>query len=213
MPRKTKQKQGPRGPNRNAGTTGTGPIASLGGGIGNTIVAVPRTLQQTTREFVRGVDALGTNSSIFQFQSTSALVVGLSKWLTTLTSDWTNIANNWDEFRPVALRIRGMPAIWQQFSTEPFLMALDVDGLAPVTPTPSLVAAYRTSKILSCKDDWELKYQIPQEAAALWYNINNPTAWASQLVAAPTTTMPTSTSFLALSSILFEFEVLLRGRR
>jgi len=210
MPRKSKKgKSGAR----KSGTTGTGPSASLGGGIGNTIVAVPRTLQQTTREFVRGTDALGTNASVMQWKSTSNLVVALSGWLSTLTNDWTSLAANWDEFRPVALRVRGMPAVWQQFSCEPFILAMDVNGNAPVSPTPTLVSAYRTSKILNCKDDWELKYQIPQEAAAVWYNVISPGTFSPQLVAAPTTSMPTSSSFLALSSILFEFEVIFRGRR
>jgi len=208
MPKSSKRKTG-----RRSSRKGGSHAQSLGAGEGETIVAVPRAMQTSTRAYILGADALGTNSMVWQFQSAVGPVLNLSAWLSASGTNWSQMAAMWDEFQPISVRVRGTHSLPIGSYSQPYLLAYDNDGGAPVSPTLPSVAQYRTCKSIASSTDWELKYVFSPPAKGLWYNVQSPAQFLPQLVTYPLTTLASSSSFLAMTNLLFEFEVLFRGIR
>jgi hypothetical protein len=173
-------------------------------------------LQSQRTLFFRGVDGIGVKGSAWGFGVDSMSLVNasptqsLANWLTSC-SNWLGAAGVYEQFRPLRLRIRAIPSTNLLTAGAPYVFAFDPTADAPVAPTVAQVAAYRTSKIFTAAEPWEITFALPLPAAGVWFDSITPTEWSGQLLTQPSISQPTSTSFLAYSNLLFEFEVLMRG--
>jgi hypothetical protein len=190
--------------------------ASLGAGVPGEIIPSPLALQSQRTLFFRGVDGIGVKGSAWGFGVDSAPLTNasstqtLANWLTAC-SNCTGAASVYEQFRPLRLRIRAIPSTNLLTAGAPYVLAFDPTADAPVAPTLAQVAAYRTSKIFTAAEPWEIVFALPLPAAGAWYDSISPTDWLGQLLTQPSAALPTSVNFLAYSNLLFEFEILMRG--
>jgi len=173
-------------------------------------------LQSEKTLYFRGQDGIGTKGSAVGWGIDSVPLTNASptqqlvNWLTSC-SNWAGAAGVYEQFRPVTLRIRAVPSSALVTNGMPYITALDPTGDFPVAPTPAQVAGYRTSKILTSQEPWEITYALPQPAKNVWYDTAVPTELVGALLVQPLVVQTGGAGFLAYSSLMFEFEVKMRG--
>jgi len=201
MPRSKKSKS-----KRAAGAAPTARESSLGGGIGQTIVPVPKSVQRMTSVRCRGSDQMESNSGIWQFSSSGFPTVKLYTWLTG-SGQWSSMATAYDQFRVKSVHLRTSPLSLAAVTA--YALAYDVDGFSG-TPTLPIVTAYGTSKMLSSGAEEELIYAVPALAEGQWYDVNSPSTWFGDLLSFPWLTGLSNGAYVA---VLYELVVEFRGLR
>jgi hypothetical protein len=184
-------------------------VGSLGGGIGETIVAVPRSLQRTITTVLRGSDILQVDTGgNFEWYSSVGPVVQLGSWASSALA-WGGYSTLYDEFLPLEFRLRVAPLPATTVSNQYFL-AYDADGGAPASPTLANISAYGTAKMLDIKGAQELAYKVVLPTKDLWYNVGTPSAWGAQMVLSPLVG-----NFIAspYAAVYYEIVVRFRGVR
>jgi hypothetical protein len=153
------------------------------------------------------MDTLENVAGVVRFATSVGQQVNFADWLTT-TDVWVNAVNNvFDEWRPVRVRVQYVPLNRYTGSGFPMLLVYDNDGGLPVTPTILSYSAYRTAKLVTTTDPFELEYEWSPPARDLWFNVNNPTAWTSELGLCVTTAVGSTNP-----QGVFYFEVELEAR-
>jgi len=194
-------------------------------GIGSSAI-VPRQISSTNSTITVPVrDQLVRNYVCSSVERIAVDASGSPVWVATAASFhpfyqfitgsdlWNTVSLTFDEFRPVALRIRYIPQNRYNrgltTTVGPFTILLDVDSSA-LSVTENAAWQYTTARAMSADDPCEILYKIPQKSVGLWYDVASPATLSGCLCFASDTTQTVGTS---LGLVYYEFEIQVRGQR
>jgi len=173
---------------------------------------VPRSQQRVQLQTMRTTDTINLNSGQAYFGLSASPVEDLNTLMVS-AANWAPLANIYDEFRVTSVKYKYVPD--KMYSTVqgyavPAIISFDVDGLVPGAPALAYVAQYGTGKAVNLNEEFEITWDIPEDAKQKFFDMSNTATWKPQICIH---TLTGTSNTYTTGMVYAEFAVQMRGVR